>query len=157
MSQIIGIGFPLFIFEGKIPKLFTIRELEDKPHYHKRAGMISFPLETFKPEDKDLNGTILRLFDEEMGISPEQIKILRLVQNEFNPIPGRKDISIFYGYGTFSGDPNQKFLPKDNDIEFAGWQTIPQLLASFIRVEVSPILAHLMLNGLYDELITNNL
>jgi hypothetical protein len=155
MSQIIGVGFLLFVTSGGIPKIFTIRELRDKPQYYKKAGMVSFPLETVEPDDLSHYKTVMRLFDEEMGIPFEQIHIIELVEREFKLIPGRKDVSTFYGYGTYLGDLNQEFIPSDEtrDIEFAGWKTIPQLLDCFIRIEVSPILSHLLLNGHYDKLI----
>lgn len=157
MSHIIGVGFILFSFKDSLPKLFTIKELRNKPQYYKKAGMLSFPLETMEPSDKSRRETVIRILDEEMGISPNQVNILRLVEKEFNLIPGRKDISTFYGYGTFLGNPNQKFTPNDSDIEFAGWKSIKELLGSFIRVEVSPILNHLLSNGFYDEIISSRL
>lgn len=156
MPQIIGLGFLLFSLENVIPELFTIKELRDKPQYYKKAGMISFPLETAEPTDKDLWETANRLFHEEMGISPSEIEILRLVERGFQLIPGRRDILTFYAYGLFHGSTTQKIIPKDDDIEFAGWKSIPELLKSFIRVEVSPILFHLLDNGYYDEIITNH-
>lgn len=154
MSRIIGVGFLLFSFKDGIPKLFTIKELKDKPQYYKKAGMFSFPLETMETCDKSRQETVFRMLGEEMGISPDQVNILRLVEKEFNLIPGRKDISTFYGYGIFLGKADQEMTPNDSDIEFAGWKSIQELLGSFIRVEVSPILSHLLSNGFYDEIVS---
>ncbi len=138
-----GVGFLLFfIDENGVPRLYTIKELNDKPQYSKCSGMVSFPIETFEEKDVNPQGTIRRLLREEMGILENEVIFFDIAQEVFHPIPGREDIDIFYGYGLFSGNSGKIFVPGDVDIVFAGWKTLEELLAQYIRVEVRPILEH---------------
>lgn len=135
---IIGIGLLLFS-NGRI---MTVRELKSKPHYHKFAGMLSFPVETFDRNlDGDFRDTLLRLSKEELGMCQDEISILGIIPEALNPIPGRKDIDIYYGLAAFLGNPNKNFTPKDSDIQIIGWSKPETLYASNpVRVEVRPIL-----------------
>lgn len=145
--MIVGVGFLLFSFFEKIPKLFVIRELKSKPEIHKRAGMLSFPLETFKKQDGNFKQTIIRLVREEIGIPLHQVKNIVMISKNFHLIPGRKDIMTVYGYGVFTGEKNACFTPTDNDIEFVGWLTCEELLVCpSIRVETAPILQDFLTN-----------
>ena len=144
----LGVGLLLFAEIGGNSKIFTIRELEDKPQFSKQAGMLSFPIESFNPE-RDANefDTMYRLIDEEIGVPIDQISLLGIIPRIFHPIPGRSDIDIIYGAAHFLGNPKRKFFPIDDDIEFAGWKTSRELLlAPLIRVEVKPILLDYMSN-----------
>lgn len=146
-GYIFGVGFLLFSKKGNgIPRLYTVRELESKPQYHKHAGMESFPLETYEKKDGNLEGTAKRLLDEEIGITSQEVESCCLEKTRFNLIPGRKDIFIVYGYGIFTGDPEKIPGPKDKDVVFAGWATPSELLKKYIRVETSPILCHFFEN-----------
>jgi len=140
MKQIIGIGF-LLLSKNNI---LTVEELKSKPALHKKAGMISFPLETFDSEkDKNFFDTINRLLEEELGVEKEEVFIQGICPKAFNIIPNRNDIVTHYGTGLFLGNPNRVFIPKDTDIRVAGWITPEQLLKNAnIRLEVHPILTH---------------
>lgn len=144
--MIIGVGFLLFAPIDGAFKLFTIEELRGKPENKKEAGMRSFPLETFETKDICPRNTIARLLEEEAGISIEQVQIVGFSFQEFKPIPGREDITILYGFGVFLGDPDQVFIPEDNDIKFVGWYTPEELLSRNVRVEVAPLLEHFNAN-----------
>jgi hypothetical protein len=153
--SILGVGFLLFASGNgsNLPRLFTIKELESKPAIFKEKNMISFPLETFKEKDVTIQKTILRLMDEEIGIHPDQVELCNIFSRKFNLIPGRNDIFTAYGYGIFQGDLSQTFQPKDTDITYAGWKTIPELLRQRVRIEVKPILNHFTETNHYPELI----
>ncbi len=143
--MIIGVGLLLFApINGGAPELFTVEELRDKPKISKRAGMWSFPLETFEASDICPRNTIYRLIQEEidMSISPELIEILEFSRQEFRPIPGREDITILYSFGLFKGEKGRIFKPQDDDVKPVGWKTFDELLAHEVRVEVAPILGH---------------
>ena len=137
---ITGVG--LLLFSGG--RLMTVRELTSKPEIHKLAGMISFPLETFKQTDENPRGTIKRLLKEELGITnPDHVGVWGIAPKIFKLIPKRDDIQTFYGVANFLGDPETRFQPEDDDIEISGWKTPAQLLnMELIRIEVAPILSH---------------
>jgi hypothetical protein len=156
MKKIVGVGFLMFTFKnGDLPELLTIEELKDKPEYCKKAGMISFPLETVEEEDGGFQGTIIRLLKEEVGIHLGQVIICEIIPEKFQLIPGRNDVDTVYAYGIFKGntDPSN-FKPRDNDIRFAGWKTIKELRSGFVRVEVGPVLDHFITSKHYDKLIS---
>lgn len=143
---IVGVGFLMFTLK-QIPRLFVVRELNDKPVISKRSGMLSFPLETMKQvDDGTAENTIRRLIEEEIGVDQALVKILGVEQKRFKLIPGRDDVETVYGYGLFLGDPEHEFSPSDTDIVFAGWKTPEELLYSFTRVETAPILTHFQEN-----------
>lgn len=142
MQKLIGVGFLLFISRNILEELFTIKELKDKPQYSRFKGMKSFPLETFREEDGSAENTIRRAMREEIGVTSAEVPIFHMAEEVFHPIPGREDIDILYGYGMFIGNPDRLFVPEDDDIEIAGWKTIPELLRQYKRVEVEPILEH---------------
>lgn len=134
-----AIGVGLLLFSNG--HLLTVRELKDKPVICKQAGMVSFPLETFRDEDVRPEGTIIRLLWEELGILPEQVKLWGISPRKFHLIPGREDITTLYGIGKFLGNPDQKFIPKDDDIQIEGWKTPWELLSlDNPRIEVFPII-----------------
>ncbi len=65
--------------------LLLIRPIEGEPHLlfmrrtekvHTHKGQISFPGGGFKPEDKTLVNTALRESEEEVGVSPDRVRIL---------------------------------------------------------------------------------
>ncbi len=148
----IGVGLLLFS-QGR---LLTVKELQEKPHYHKVAGMLSFPLETFEKKDRDIQATVHRLLQEELGISSEEIALWGIAPKIFKPIPGRADIAMFYGVGTFLGNPDREFRPTDSDVEIAGWKTPAELLAEkSIRVEVRPTLEDFFLRNRDDFSLRN--
>lgn len=145
--MIIGVGFLLFFIIDGVPKLFVLRELKSKPEIQKREGMLSFPLETYQKTDSNYTNTVIRLLREEIGISPEQVSIEKIISKNFSLIPGRSDIITVYGYGFFHGDLAAYFYPSDNDIAFAGWYSCKDLLDyPLIRVETAPILRHFLKN-----------
>ena len=70
---------PLFLRNSSWNVLFTRRSQTVQDH----KGQVSFPGGAFEWLDKDLEATALRETEEEIGISPEQIKIL----GRMNPFP----------------------------------------------------------------------
>ncbi|MFA7209470.1 MAG: NUDIX hydrolase [Parcubacteria group bacterium] len=134
---VVGVGLLLFS-RGQI---LTVRELENKPQYHKQVGMLSFPFETFEKEDRNTKGTLVRLLKEELGLSKKEVKIWGICPKIFNPIPKREDIRIYYGAASFLGDPHRTFQPESTNVEIFGWLTPTCLYeADPRRVEVRPIL-----------------
>lgn len=152
--MIIGVGFLLFCRVDGAYKIFTIEELRGKPSVAKEKGMISFPLETFKEEDVSFRETIQRLVSEEIGIPKNQAMVCGIFKNEFRLIPGRPDVSTFYGFGEFIGNSLGPFFPEDTDITFAGWKSPKELLEiPHKRVEVAPIIEHFMSQRFYQLLV----
>jgi hypothetical protein len=156
-KTIVGVGFLLFHKNGDGNRIFTVREEKSKPRYHKEKGMISFPLETYEKEDQDFRRTIDRLLEEEVfdkGIVPwNSVEICGIMPECFQLIPGESRVFTRYGYGIFSGDHTQGFRPQDEDVTFAGWKTIRELLSCHIRIEVAPILNHFLLSSGYQSLL----
>lgn len=149
-----GVAFLLFAKVDNDLKLYAIKELTSKPAIFKEAGMISFPLETMEEEDDGVvERTLLRLIDEETGIPIKYIVIGDIIKKDLILIPQRKDIIFNYAYGFFIGNPQAVsiFKPKDTDIVFAGWKSVNELLKSFRRVEVEPLMAHFEKVGLYQK------
>ena len=145
----IGVGFLLFTLVDGFLKLYTVRELKDKPEILKKSGMISFPIETFDPKlDKNEGDTIIRLIKEEIGFPIHQIKKFGIVPRNFFLLPDRKDIKTVYGYGLFTGNSDDTPTPSDSDIVFSGWKTTGELLSlPRIRIETDPILKDFLLEG----------
>jgi hypothetical protein len=148
--MIIGVGFMLFTPINGVNKLFTVRELKDKPAFDKKSGEITFPMETKEQRDQNLKAVFKRLVEEEIGISFNgNMRIVHISKEEFRPIPGRKDVLVFYGIGKFYGDPNQKFQPRDDDVIFSGWRTVEEMLSGKfpVRHGVISMLEHFLKNN----------
>lgn len=150
--MIIGVGFLLFAPINGAQKLFTVRELKNKAAYDKKAGEITFPMETQEGAEKNLTATLQRLIEEEISRNTSivgDIKVISIFNEEFRFIPNRPDIVVFYGIGKFFGNPNQNFQPKDNDIVFSGWRTIQEMLSGKfpVRHGVIPVLNHFIGNN----------
>lgn len=143
---IVGVGFLMLTLE-RVPRLFVVKELNDKPAISKVSGMLSFPLETMREIDGGVvENTIWRLIDEEIGTDQALVQILGVERERFKLIPDRDDVETVYGYGLFLGNPEHKFSPSDTDIAFAGWKTLAEVSCSFTRVETVPILNHFRKN-----------
>jgi hypothetical protein len=139
--MIIGVGFLLFSAD----KILIIRENKDKPEICKKAGMLTFPLETFKEDDKSFFGTIERIIEEEIGFSTQKIKKIEITSFAGNLIPNRPDVVTVYGTGVFFGNKEERVFPKDPDVDFFGWMKIHEIMDhEYKRVEVAPILKHFM-------------
>jgi len=133
-----GVGLLLFEPQGK---LLVLRELQDKPHIKKEAGMLSFPLETTEGNET-FEETLWRLVSQEIGVA------LAMHAEEI----GR--FKFFYDTCTvhacmFAAHVQQTFIarPTDTDIIYHGWMHPTDLLeVVHKRVEVAPILrSHLKL------------
>ena len=70
-----GVLLPLFVREGMLWIVFTRRT--DTVEHHR--GQISFPGGAEEPEDEDLSATALRETGEELGIRPEDVRLLGLL------------------------------------------------------------------------------
>jgi len=153
-KNILGVGFLAFTMNdsGKL-KIFTVKELQDKPEYFKEKGMISCPFETYEKKDVTPRGTILRLIKEEMGILNGQVEICHIFPEKFNLIPGRRDVFTAYGYGVIRINRNQIFQPEDDDVTFFGLKTIPELFRYPVRIETAHILDHFLDSPHYRKLI----
>jgi hypothetical protein len=145
-KPLVGIGLVLFNHRGEI---FTVREMNSKPQYSKKAGMISFPLETQEDFDDGDFGTVKRLIEEEMDI-----RFLAFIDSfieektNFRIIPNRSDIITRYQFAFLNKKaPQNDIIIKDKEISFVGWLTPVKLFFSnLVRVEVCPILEHLFKN-----------
>jgi hypothetical protein len=145
-KALVGVGFVLFNHKGEI---FTVKELKSKPEYFKKAGMISFPLETQEDFDDGDVGTAERLIGEEMDPRLRaHISCFVRDKNDFNLIPGRPDVITRYYFGFLTKKaPIDDIKIVEEDIEFHGWMNPTRLfLSDLIRVEVRPILKHLFEN-----------
>jgi hypothetical protein len=111
--------------------------------------MLTFPLETFKEDDKSFFGTIERIIEEEIGIgfsTIQEIKKIEIASFARNLIPNRADILTVYGTGVFFGNTLSSLSPKDPDVDFFGWMKISEIMDHECkRVEVAPILNHFMM------------
>jgi 8-oxo-dGTP pyrophosphatase MutT (NUDIX family) len=67
-----GVLVPLFVREGMLWVVFTRRT--DTVAHHR--GQISFPGGAEEPGDEDLSRTALRETEEELGVRPDDVKIL---------------------------------------------------------------------------------
>lgn len=145
-KALVGVGFVLFNHKGEI---FTVKELKSKPEYFKKAGMISFPLETQEDFDDGDVDTAERLIGEEMDLKLRPyISCFVRDKNDFNLIPGRSNIITRYHFGFLTKNaPIDDVKIVDKDIEFYGWLKPTELFfADPVRVEVRPILEHLFRN-----------
>ncbi|MDP3965082.1 MAG: NUDIX hydrolase [bacterium] len=132
-----GVGLLLFNQEGKI---MVVRELRDKPVILKRAGMLSFPLETWKPQiDRDFSDTLRRLMEEELGgeFPCEDLRLFGV----WSVIP--LTVTIVFT-ARYCGRTDAKFTSKDSDVEVVGWVSPPDLLQNSVRREVAPVMDELL-------------
>lgn len=138
-NKVFGVG--LLLFKSKdSKKFFTVREKKAKEEILKEAGMISFPLETYKKEDRIFENTLIRLIREEIGISKDYISSLEIIDQRFNLFPKRPDIYTLYGVAFLKKDVID-LRPSDNDdVEFFGWMEAQELKEFPVRREVWPIL-----------------
>ncbi len=134
MRRIIqGVGLLLIEPNGK---LLVLKELQNKPHIRKEAGMLSFPLETIK-EGELFEDTLLRLVTEEIGIPIELKEVQKIGTFDFKHDTCEARVYMFIAH------VNKAFVakPTDTDIDFHGWMDPNELLnIKHKRVEVQPIL-----------------
>lgn len=67
------------VYSGKTPELIFTKRTDNLPTH---SGEISFPGGLKNPEDQNLADTALRETEEEIGISRENIKIIRKLEDE---------------------------------------------------------------------------
>ena len=127
-------GVALILIASSTGRLLVLKELKDKPIIKKKAGMISFPLETVAPgERKEI--AVQRLIFEEIG-----------VEVDADPIFFGGAFSIIEQTQTFAAyavcDDEFVPTPRDEDVEFYGWLHPRELLCSGnpLRIEVAPIM-----------------
>jgi 8-oxo-dGTP pyrophosphatase MutT (NUDIX family) len=138
-NKLFGVG--LLLFRSKESnKFFTVKEKKTKEEILKRAGMISFPLETYKKEDGSFANTLIRLIKEEIGISRDCISNLEVIDQSFNLFPKRPDIYTFYGVAFLKTNEVVPRPSDNNDVEFFGWKEARELKEFPVRAEVWPIL-----------------
>ncbi|MFH0952203.1 MAG: NUDIX hydrolase [Patescibacteria group bacterium] len=125
-----GIGLILVNSEGKI---LVLEELKDKPIVEKKAGMLSFPLETLEPPETP-DETVRRLIKEELGDNIIVTNI-RFV-GAFHVI----DFALTLGYAADCNNKIEDFQPWSDDIKIRGWLSSEELRASFCRKETEPLL-----------------
>ncbi len=68
---------PLIVREGEL--LFLMEKRTDKVDHHK--GQISFPGGSTDPQDRDAIATALREAQEEVGLGPQQVEVLGLMDD----------------------------------------------------------------------------
>lgn len=145
-----GFGLLLFFIIHKEPHLATVMELTSNPKISKRAGSISFPLETVDRKlDQCPEDTINRLLIEELGLDPTVVAY-EVAQDCFTLIPENRNIITRYAYGFVKTREIPHIAPQDTDIMFFRWMTMKELLdTSHTRIETRPILHHFVNSGLY--------
>ena len=120
-------------------RMFTLRELREKPDYEKKAGMLSFPLET-KEEGESDGEALRRLLLEEVGVEISLSEKAFLGSVEMDFLSGKKSRLFCYlclSTKEFPGDP------RDNDVSYHGWLTPNDFLRLDVelrRKEVLPVL-----------------
>ncbi|MBP9801827.1 MAG: hypothetical protein KBC83_04150 [Candidatus Moranbacteria bacterium] len=139
-----GVGLILCTQSPQGIQIMVIREIKEKPLIGKRAGMLSFPLETQEAADEgSVIQTMQRCGREELGIDePADVADYFPVATEFRLFPEARgyDIVTRYGIAWYVGPPDRSFSSASSEIEVMGWMTIPALLASdLIRVETRPV------------------
>lgn len=131
----------LLIFSSPKGRIFCLEELQSKPQYEKRSGMLSFPIETIKEKDGESRDEALeRLLREEVGysLSLSDPDFLGEVCMEFSS--GEK--SKIFCYTVFSPEEFQG-CPSDTDIRFFGWMSFEELRSlgdDLRRREVLPVI-----------------
>jgi hypothetical protein len=149
-KKIVGVGLILYRVDdqGRM-RIRVVRETRAKPLIRKKAGMLSFPLETQETQDEgSIIWTMRRCAGEELGISLDQMVECFPVATEFRLFPEIEqfDIVTRYGIARYIGTLlDAGFSSPSGDTEAAGWMTVPELLARpLIRVETRPIYDHFL-------------
>lgn len=128
------IGVGLILMARDTSRILVLKELKNKPLIQKEAGMISFPLETIKPNESK-EAAVQRLVQEEIG-----------VDLEINPTFFGGEMSIVTNAKTSAAyafcDKEFTPSPNDPDVEFFGWLLPHKLLGHKLpkRLEVTPII-----------------
>jgi ADP-ribose pyrophosphatase YjhB (NUDIX family) len=135
MKVVSSVGLLLFDSTGRI---LILKELEDKPHYRKVAGMLSFPIETVE-EGEVADQTFRRLLHEEVGTTFEgEFNFFKEHRIRLNKTY-TENMSIYIGVCGIGFEAQ----PQDTDVQFYGWM-FPRRILSLppkqIRVEVKPVL-----------------
>lgn len=141
--SITKIGVGLILLAKTTGRMLVLRELRGKPEIEKKAGMISFPLETAKQGERKEN-TAQRLIIEEIGIPLFASPVF--FGGEFQIVSNAITLASY-------GVCNNEFVatPKDNDVEFFGWMFPKEMLNpnNFVRKEVCPIITSFLKLKLY--------
>ncbi len=125
--------------------ILTIEERKDKPAIEKKAGMVSFPLETLE-DGESYDDALRRLLKEEIGIAYNNITLpgqCGVFSRQFESgIIAHYVIYMSQCRGTIRYDPH------DDDVVFHGWLR-PHDLETYpcIRIEVRHFLDVCMANG----------
>jgi len=141
-TTIRGVGLILLCRHGS--HILTIEELRSKPHIAKRAGMLSFPLETVR-DSESAPRALRRLLHEEIGVHPDQITTPEqcgVFWHDFG--------TVGVNYTIYMSQCQRRITvaPQDNDIAFHGWMAPYELLAHTpVRVEVRTFLEACLENG----------
>lgn len=139
----IKIGVGLILLAKTTGRMLVLRELRSKPEIEKKAGMISFPLETVNLREKK-EDAVQRLIAEEIGTPISVLPVF--FGGEFRII---SNVITLASYGICG----EEFIatPMDSDVEFFGW-TIPRELLcpnKFVRKEVYPVITSFLELKLY--------
>lgn len=129
-------------------KILVIEEMKYKPILEKKAGMLSFPMETMEKKETP-EATLERLLYEEIFGGGD----ISLEKNLSKPI--LIDCQHFFFCGgkiktkllVYLSKSKIKFTPTpfDKDIRFWGWENIPNLCRLNLRVEAKRSLLSFML------------
>ena len=130
-------GVGLILIAKETGRILVMKELRDKPEIEKKAGMVSFPLETMKNGEQK-EETVQRLIEEEIGVSINCNVCLTFFGDTFLIVKNAKTLAAF-AYCEKEFVPN----PEDDDIEFFGWLHPKELLHPqiFVRKEVRQIIS----------------
>ncbi len=127
----------LIVYCLKTERILLIKECENKPHYHKVAGMLSPPMETIEPRES-LQCALDRLCREEVGRPlPDAQFILQAVHMTQHTVPAH--VAWVHVPEEFEAAPTA------SDVCAARWYSLGEIatMASTpgaLRVEVMPIL-----------------
>ena len=94
------------------------------------SNQVGFPGGKMEDEDVDIEATALRETEEEIGISREQIKVVRAMTNVYIP-PSNFWVQCFVGYL----DHTSTFVPQESEVEQLITVPITQLMDPSSRIQ----------------------
>ena len=112
---------PLYLDDGRLVGVFTKRNADLRRH----AGEISFPGGR-RDEDEDLRSTALREADEEIGLSPDGVRMV-------GALPPVSTVVTNYTIYPFVGliEPGGTFRPNPEEVDAVVELSLPDLVSGF--------------------------
>jgi 8-oxo-dGTP pyrophosphatase MutT (NUDIX family) len=118
---IAAVLIPLYLDEGRLVGVFTKRN----PDLRRHAGEISFPGGR-RDEGEDLRATALREAQEEIGLSPDAVRMV-------GALPPVSTVVTNYAIYPFVGliEPGGTFRPNPEEVDAVVELSLPDLVAGF--------------------------